>query len=60
MMTTQIQPQQHLKRYELCELEDDNYVPTTKQWKCKECGLIMCDECFQNRRKHECILDQQD
>ena len=61
-MTSQIQPQpqqqKKIRRYELCELEDDDYVPTIKQWKCKECDLLMCDECFQNRRIHECILDQ--
>lgn len=49
---------QILRRYELCELEDNDYVATTKQWKCRNCGLTMCDDCYQNRRKHECILDQ--
>lgn len=46
-------------RYEECELEGD-YVATSKQWLCKSCKLLLCDQCFQNRKRHECILDQEE
>ena len=39
-----------------CAVHDD-IVKTTEQWFCKSCGKLICDECYQDRRIHECILD---
>lgn len=53
------QEQKQTKRYEYCDLHG-YHVNSSKFWDCKGCKQHLCDYHFQNRRKHECILDQED
>lgn len=46
-------------RFEFCNIHDD-YVETQKQYFCKNCMQFLCDYCYENRKKHECILTEED
>lgn len=41
--------------YEECDIHGF-HVGSVCFYKCRKCGLYLCDDCYQNRRKHECIL----
>jgi hypothetical protein len=45
-----------LTKCEYCNI-NDNYTETEKQLFYKSCHQFLCDECHQNKKKHECILD---
>jgi hypothetical protein len=46
-------------KFEFCNVHDD-YVETEKQYFCKNCMQYLCAECYENRKKHECILIEED
>lgn len=48
---TNIDTAAKLTKYEYCNIHD-NYVETEKQWFCKSSYQFLCDEGYQNRKKH--------
>lgn len=46
-------------KYEFCNICHD-YVETQRQYFCKNCMQYLCAYCYENRKRHECILVEED